>query len=141
MFDIGMGEFLVIALVAVLILGPDRLPKAIAEGSRWLRALRDQAANARREIVDAADLDPSITDDLKKTMSDLSELHPRRLASSILSDPGPTAAAAATAQQASAPAVPPVPPATNGSSASAAQRPAAPGPAPSSGVAFDPDAT
>jgi sec-independent protein translocase protein TatB len=141
MFDIGMGEFLVIALVAVLILGPDRLPKAIAEGSRWLRALRDQAANARREIVDAADLDPSITDDLKKTMSDLSELHPRRLASSILSDPGPTAAAAAAAQQASAPAVPPVPPATNGSSASAAQRPAAPGPAPSSGVAFDPDAT
>jgi sec-independent protein translocase protein TatB len=136
-----MGEFLVIALVAVLILGPDRLPKAIAEGSRWLRALRDQAANARREIVDAADLDPSITDDLKKTMSDLSELHPRRLASSILSDPGPTTAAAAAAQQASAPAVPPVPPATNGSSASAAQRPAAPGPAPSPGVAFDPDAT
>ena len=46
MFDIGMGEFLVIAVIAVLILGPDRLPKAIAEGSRWLRALRDQAANA-----------------------------------------------------------------------------------------------
>ena len=93
MFDIGMGEFLVIAVIAVLILGPDRLPKAIAEGSRWLRALRDQAANARREIVNAADLDPAMTDDLRKTMSDLSELHPRRLASSILSDVNPMTAA------------------------------------------------
>lgn len=141
MFDIGMGEFLVIALVAVLILGPDRLPKAIAEGSRWLRALRDQAANARREIVDAADLDPSVTDDLRKTMSDLSELHPRRLASSILSDSGLDSGAtkpAAPGPAAATPAVPPVPPAANGFGAAA--RPAA-APAPSSGVAFDPDAT
>ena len=145
MFDIGMGEFLVIAVIAVLVLGPDRLPKAIAEASRWLRALRDQAANARREIVDAADLDPTITDDLRKTMSDLSDLHPRRLASSILSDVNPMAAATPAA----VPSPPPVP---------GASRPAAPAPratatpdVPTSGAAgtaastgspaFDPDAT
>jgi sec-independent protein translocase protein TatB len=135
-FDIGMGEFLVIALVAVLILGPDRLPKAIAEGSRWLRALRDQAANARREIVNAADLDPAVTDDLRKTMSDLSELHPRRLASSILSDANPLAAQEPVAPAPSAPSTP----------RPAAGQPAAPpAPAPPArqapAAAFDPDAT
>jgi sec-independent protein translocase protein TatB len=85
-FDVGMGEFLVIALVAVLVFGPDRLPRALAQGMGWVRALRDQAANARREIMDAADLDPTITDDIKRSMSDLADLHPRRLASSILTD-------------------------------------------------------
>ena len=135
MFDIGMGEFLVIALVAVLILGPDRLPKAIAEGSRWLRALRDQAANARREIVNAADLDPSVTDDLRKTMSDLSELHPRRLASSILSDANPLAASEPAVPSSPAPVAPATPsrPAASPATASA--------PRPSSSTAFDPDAT
>jgi len=85
-FDVGMGEFLVIALVAVLVFGPDRLPRALAQGMGWVRALRDQAANARREIMDAADLDPTITDDIRRSMSDIAELHPRRLASSILTD-------------------------------------------------------
>ena len=138
MFDIGMGEFLVIAVIAVLILAPDRLPKAIAEGSRWLRALRDQAANARREIVDAADLDPTITDDLRQTMSDLSDLHPRRLASSILSEVNPMAAATPAP-----PAVPPstVPPAAGVAPAPAAAATAASPSPPVVGTAFDPDAT
>jgi sec-independent protein translocase protein TatB len=141
-FDIGMGEFLVIAVIAVLILGPDRLPKAIAEGSRWLRALRDQAANARREIVDAADLDPTITDDLRKTMSDLSELHPRRLASSILSDVNPMSSPSPA--PASAPTTASPKPARAASPAPGpAAAPAAPAAPASAGptAAFDPDAT
>lgn len=108
-FDIGTGEFLLIALVAVLVLGPDKLPKAIASMVQWARVLRTQAMNARREIVAAADLDPTITDDLKQSVKDLAELHPRRLAASILSDPepepsGPTGPAAPARGAAPAPA-------------------------------------
>ena len=85
-FDVGGGEFLVIAIVAVLLLGPDRLPRAVASGVRWLRVVRDQATKARGDIMAAADLDPSMTDDLRQTFSDIGELHPKRIASTFLSD-------------------------------------------------------
>ena len=85
-FDVGGGEFLVIAIVAVLLLGPDRLPRAIASGVRWLRVLREQATKARGDIMAAADLDPTMTDDLRQTFNDIGELHPKRIASSFLSD-------------------------------------------------------
>lgn len=117
MGDIGMGEFLVIAVIAVLILGPDKLPKAISTLVQWTRVLRVQAANARREIVAAAELDPSITEDIRQSVKDIAELHPRRLAASVLSD----------VDGATAPAAPAAGPAASGSPAAA--------------TSFDPDAT
>lgn len=86
LFDIGPGEFLVIAVVAVLVVGPERLPKMMAEGLKWLRVLRAQATNARREIAAAADLDPALTDELRRSMSDIADLHPRRIAASFLDE-------------------------------------------------------
>jgi sec-independent protein translocase protein TatB len=85
-FDIGSGEFLVIAIVALLLIGPDRLPRALSEGMRWLRALRDQAAKARGDIMDAASLDPKITEDLRSTLNGIGELHPKRIAASFITD-------------------------------------------------------
>jgi sec-independent protein translocase protein TatB len=124
--DVGMMELLVIGVIAVLILGPDKLPKAIASVVQWTRVLRVQAANARREIVAAAELDPSITDEIKQSVKDIAELHPRRLAASIMSDVDTSTAPAAPA----APAAPSAP-------ARGATGPAAP----AATTAFDPDAT
>lgn len=137
-FDIGPGEFLVIALVAILLVGPDKLPKLISEGVKWLRVLRDQAARARSEIVAAADIDPSVTAELRRSVNDIAELHPKRLAASLLSD---------VPEPAPAPAPPAVPPPVNSFGASATSTSFAPRPAdapvaPSSApAAFDPDAT
>jgi sec-independent protein translocase protein TatB len=148
-FDIGPGEFLVIAIVGLLIVGPDKLPKMLAEGVKWLRLLRDQAVKARSEIVAAADFDPSVTDELRRSVSDIAELHPKRLMGSLLSDvvDGP----AATPAPAAVPLVPPaVPPQVNSFGASATStslgpRPsdaqAAATPPPTPPAAFDPDAT
>jgi sec-independent protein translocase protein TatB len=49
-FGIGGWEFLVLLLLAMFIFGPDRLPKAISDGVRMLRNLRDMARNATNDL-------------------------------------------------------------------------------------------
>lgn len=60
MFDIGLGELLTIGVVALVVLGPDRLPRAAAQAGRVLRQIRAQAAAARAQLDDA--LGPELTD-------------------------------------------------------------------------------
>ena len=122
-FNIGPLEFVVIAVVAVLLVGPDRLPKMMAEGIKWLRVLRDQAARARSEIAAVADLDPAMTEDLRRSVADIAELHPRRIVSSLIDDAtGSTsgAGAAAASARGSISNQPPVMRATNNPSAAPA---------------------
>jgi len=40
MFDIGFSELVVIALVALVVLGPERLPKAARFAGLWVRRAR-----------------------------------------------------------------------------------------------------
>ena len=50
MFDIGFFELLVIAVIGLLVLGPERLPHAIRMTSAWLGKFRRAALVAREEI-------------------------------------------------------------------------------------------
>jgi sec-independent protein translocase protein TatB len=43
-------KLLVVALIGIFVIGPDRLPKAIAEGVRMLRNLRNMARNATSDL-------------------------------------------------------------------------------------------
>ncbi len=43
-------KLLVLALIGIFVIGPDRLPKAIAEGVRMLRNLRNMARNATGDL-------------------------------------------------------------------------------------------
>ena len=40
MFGIGTGELMIIALVALIVLGPERLPKAARFAGLWVRRAR-----------------------------------------------------------------------------------------------------
>ena len=42
MFDVGFSELLIIAVVALLVLGPERLPKAARFVGLWVRRARAQ---------------------------------------------------------------------------------------------------
>ncbi len=87
MFDVGLGEMVLIALIGLVVFGPDRLPTAITQASTWLRQLRETAAATRQELTDS--LGSSVDDSaLTDAMRDLRELHPRNLVSGILDDPG-----------------------------------------------------
>ncbi|MET7421278.1 twin-arginine translocase TatA/TatE family subunit [Dactylosporangium sp. NPDC005555] len=64
--NLGGWEFIVIILVGLFIFGPDRLPKAINDGMRMLRNVRQMARNA------TGDLSRELGTDIQ-----LEDLHPK----------------------------------------------------------------
>lgn len=50
MFDFSLGELLVVALVALVVLGPERLPKAARFAGLWVRKARAQWHAVRSEL-------------------------------------------------------------------------------------------
>jgi sec-independent protein translocase protein TatB len=117
-FDIGIGEILLIAVAGLLIFGPEKLPRAAADAAKWIKQIRAMAAKSRQDLVDSAGIDLG---DTVETVKSLGDLHPRKLARSFIEDD-------------------PEPPSANGAPKNRAPGTAAPGttaPAP----VFDPDAT
>lgn len=50
MFDIGFSELLVIGVVALVVLGPERLPKAARFAGLWVRKARAQWYSVKAEF-------------------------------------------------------------------------------------------
>lgn len=71
-FDIGSLELLTIFVIAVLVLGPDKLPKAVSDTTALIRKVRVLFDSAQNEI--RQELGPDFTD------LQLRDLHPRTLA-------------------------------------------------------------
>ncbi len=55
MFNIGGGEFLVIALIALIVLGPQRLPEAARQVGKVMGDLRRLSAGFQSELQGALD--------------------------------------------------------------------------------------
>lgn len=81
MMDVGWGEILLLAVVALLIFGPEKLPKAAADAGRMVRRLREMASSAQKDLAPGVDMD-GIKNDLRA----VADLHPKRIMSSALSD-------------------------------------------------------
>ena len=68
MFDLSLTKIAVLLVLAIVIFGPDQLPKVAAQAGRTLRELRRMADGARRDLTeglgpefgefDIADLNP-----------------------------------------------------------------------------------
>lgn len=71
MFGVGLPELAVIAFVAVLLVGPERLPELAKQAGRMLRQLRTLANAARDEIRE--ELGPEYSD------LELTDLDPRKI--------------------------------------------------------------
>lgn len=50
MFDFSFGEMLVVGLVALVVLGPERLPKAARFTGLWVRRARAQWHSVKAEL-------------------------------------------------------------------------------------------
>lgn len=71
MFGVGLTEFVVIAVVAVLVFGPDRLPDFARQAGRFLRQVRQFTQAARDDL--RSELGPEFAD------LELTDLDPRQI--------------------------------------------------------------
>lgn len=83
MFDIGLGEIVILAVLGLLVFGPDRLPKAASDAARMVRNVRAMATNARKDLADSSGVDFS---DAKDALDEITALHPRRMMRGIFED-------------------------------------------------------
>src|SRR3954462_11809913 len=82
MFNVGPMELLVLAIVGLIVLGPDKLPNLARDAARMLRTLRDLATGARQQLRD--ELGPEFAD------VDLRNLNPRTaLRNAVFGDEDP----------------------------------------------------
>lgn len=65
MFDVAFSEMLIVAVVALLVIGPKRLPQVARVAGRWVSKLRGMAASAKAEIERELELE-----ELRNTMKD-----------------------------------------------------------------------
>lgn len=70
MFDIGFGEIFLIAVVALLVLGPERLPKAARFAGLWVRRARAQWYSVKAELENEL-ADEDLRRSLKQARTDL----------------------------------------------------------------------
>ena len=70
MFDIGFTELVIIGVVSLLVIGPERLPSAIRTGSLWLNRLKRGFTDIKREVEQELHND-AVLQELRKTGEDL----------------------------------------------------------------------
>lgn len=68
-FDFGAGEILGLAVLAMVLVGPDRLPRIAVDAAKWVKKLKALANNATSELKE--NLGPGFEDLQPK------DLHPK----------------------------------------------------------------
>ena len=66
MFDIGFAELIIIAVVSLLVIGPERLPEAVRTATLWLNRLRRGFNDIKREVQQELHND-AVMQELRKT--------------------------------------------------------------------------
>ena len=69
MFDIGFWELLLVALIGLLVLGPERLPKAARTTGLWIGKIKRTVSGMQREIsaqLEAEELRQKLNEQQKK---------------------------------------------------------------------------
>lgn len=74
MFEIGWSELLVIAIVAIIVIGPKDLPHVMRTLGQWIAGVRRQADEFRRQFEDS--VRESGVEDIQRNLQQLRDLNP-----------------------------------------------------------------
>ncbi len=102
MFDIGFWELTVIAIIALVVVGPEQLPGLLRTAGRWMGSARRLMSEAKAEL----DLEVDRAEQIKQRMAEearLAEMHRaveegRSLVNETIRPPAGTAPTAVTGQ-------------------------------------------
>ncbi len=83
MFDVNGWEFVIIIAVALLVIGPERLPQYVARLREWIRDLRRLAEGARGQLREQMGTE---FDDIDWSAYDPRQYDPRRIVREALAD-------------------------------------------------------
>ncbi len=72
MLDVSFGEFLLVLLVAMAFLGPERIPIAARKLGEWTRAVRDAFLKVREDVTADPNAAEAFTQ-MQQTMQELSQ--------------------------------------------------------------------
>ena len=72
MFDIGFAELVIIAVVSLLVIGPERLPSTIRTASLWLNRIKRGFNDIKQEVQQELHND-SVMQELRKTGEQLQQ--------------------------------------------------------------------
>ncbi len=100
MFDIGFAELLIVAVVALVVLGPDKLPTAVKTLGLWVGRIRRTVTSIQSEISEELRIEEMKRttaiqkEELEKELSEMSKPF-----SNVLDEESPMAAKASTAEE------------------------------------------
>lgn len=72
MFDIGFWELAIIAIIGLIVIGPERLPKFAHDAGRFVSKIRSFIHNAKSELEKELELEH--VDDLQKDINRIDDL-------------------------------------------------------------------
>jgi len=73
MLDIGFSEFLVVVILAVLVLGPDKLPEAMKDFAKFIKKIKKMWNDATSDITRELELE-EMKEEVKKYKDELNRL-------------------------------------------------------------------
>ncbi|NRA84455.1 MAG: Sec-independent protein translocase subunit TatB [Gammaproteobacteria bacterium] len=68
MFDIGLWELIIIGILGLVVLGPERLPTAVRTASQWIKTAKKMANSVKDELAQELEIE-KLHSDLKKAES------------------------------------------------------------------------
>jgi len=86
-FDFGAGELIGLAILAMILIGPERLPNFAVDAAKFVKRIREMASKATEELKD--NLGPGF-EDLKPTDLNPKSFIKKQLSSVLDDDESPT---------------------------------------------------